>query len=301
MVQNLIEKTFIYLRSILLVILVAGIILNFLLKDFIWPLSGIYYLFPIRVLLFISIIYFFFAFKNKMHLIASVVFFILFFLITLTADSGFIENDLPPKLILWNVARDKTTSEDLTDFITQQKADVYIFIEFDKKKGSEAEKLDLNKLLSSYNLYRLRGNTAISVKKNFEVTRVDSLDDSNNYFNIVESNGIIYAVVDIGSWPFYNRAKPFNMLNQLLTKYDVDIIAGDFNTPFNSIHFEELFHNYNCGDTEMKYGRETWPSFFPLVSLDHILVSKTFKIISYKPEKNCLSDHYPILLNYEGK
>ena len=253
------------------------------------------------MLLLISIVYIVVALKNKIHSIVSAILFILIFLIILTSGSGFIENDLPPKLIVWNVARDNTTSEDITNFVTEQKADVFIFIEFDKKIKEEAKKLDMEELTQEYSLHLLSGNTAILVSKGFEVNRIDSLNDSYNYFNIVESNGIKYAIVDIGSWPLYNRAKPFNMLFQLAKKYDVDIIAGDFNTPYNSVHFDEFFQNYNCGNTEMRSGRETWPSYFPLVSLDQILVSKKFKIINYKPEVYCLSDHYPLFLNFERK
>lgn len=204
-------------------------------------------------------------------------------------------------MVLWNVARDKTTEKDLAEFVIKHESEVYIFIEFDKKKLREAEKLNFDKLLPNYILHRLSGNTAILTESEFELNRIDSLNDYYNYFNIVKSNQIVYAIVDIGSWPFYNRSKPFAMLYQLVKKYDVDIIAGDFNTPYNSVHFEEFFQNYNCGNTEMEYGRDTYPSCFPLVSLDHMLVSKKYNVISYKPEIDCLSDHYPLLLNYDVK
>jgi len=35
------------------------------------------------------------------------------------------------------------------------------------------------------------------------------------------------------------------------------------------------------------------------VSLDNILVSTRFKINKYTPGKNCISDHYPLFLNYQ--
>ena len=296
---NITQTLIKYFRLGLLSVLITGLFLNLILKDLIWPLSGIFYLLPLRLLLLISIIYILFVLKNKIHRIASIILFALILLIILTSGSGFIKNDLPPNLVLWNVARDKTTSEDLANFVAEQKADVYIFIEFDKKKKRDAKKLDFDQLVPNYNVQRLSGNTAILVKNEFKVNRIDSLNDSYNYFNIVESNGIKYAIVDIGSWPLYNRAKPFDLLHQLILKYDVDIIAGDFNTPYNSVHFEEYFQNYNCGNTEMKHGRETWPSCFPLVSLDNILVSTRFKIYSYKPFKGCDSDHLPLQVSYK--
>lgn len=299
---TLIKKSLLdYIRKGSLAVLIIGLFLNLILKDHIWPLSGIFYLLPFRLLLLISIIYVISALKNKIHRIASITLFILILLITLASGSGFIENNLPPNLILWNAARNKTTSEDIADFVNQHEAEVYIFIEFDKKKKREATKFHLDKLLPDHRLHRLSGAMAVIVEEELEFTRIDSLNDGYNYFNIVEANGIKYAIVDIGSWPLYNRAKPFNMLYGLVSKYDVDIIAGDFNTPYNSIHFEKFFQDYNCGKTEFRYNRETFPSCLPLVSLDNILVSKRFKITNYQPEKTCVSDHYSLLLNYQPK
>ncbi|MEN8192423.1 MAG: endonuclease/exonuclease/phosphatase family protein [Bacteroidota bacterium] len=237
--------------------------------------------------------------KNKFHRISSIIIFILIFLIIFNSDSGFIDTDSSAKIILWNSARDKTTTEDIVDFVNGNKADIYLFIEFDKRKKKVAEKHNIDKLLPQYSLNQLSGNMAILVESGNEVTRIDSLDDSYNYFNIVEVSGIKYAIVDIGSWPFYNRAKPFEMLYQLVSKHYVDIIAGDFNTPYNSVHFEKFFQNYNCGITDNKYLRETFPSCIPLVSLDHIFVSTRFKITSYAPIAICKSDHYPLKINYE--
>lgn len=250
-------------------------------------------------MLLISIIYVIFSLNNKVHRIASIISFVLILSILLSSGSGFIENDLPPKLILWNIARDKTTEEDLAEFVIKHQAEVFIFIEFDMKKRSEAKKLNLDNLLPNYRLNRLSGNTAIITKNELEVNRIDSLNDYYNFFNIVESDGIVYAIVDIGSWPLKNRAKPFEMLYKLVSKYNVDIIAGDFNTPYNSVHFGKFFENYICGNTEQKQGRETFPSYIPLVALDHILISTKFKIKNYIPIKSYGSDHYPLQLNYE--
>jgi len=252
---NITKRLLIYFRFGLLSVLITGLVLNLILKDYIWPLSGIFYLLPLRLLLLISIIYVVLVLKSKVHRIVSIILFILILLVILTSSSGFIENNLSPNFILWNTARDKTTSEDLANFVNRHKAEVYVFIEFDSKKRKEANKLDLDEMLHDYRIYRLSGNMAIIVGKGFEVNRIDSLNDSYNYFNIVESNGIKYAIVDIGSWPLYNRAKPFGLLYQLVSKYEVDIIAGDFNTPYNSIHFEEFLLNYNCGNTEIKHGQ----------------------------------------------
>ena len=154
-----------YFRLGLLSVLITGLFLNLILKDLIWPLSGIFYLLPLRLLLLISIAYVVFVLKNKIQRIVSIILFVLILLIILTSRSGFIENNLSPNLILWNVARDKTTSEDLVNFANRHKAEVYVFIEFDKKKMKEAQKLDLDKLLPDYGIHRLSGNMAILIKK----------------------------------------------------------------------------------------------------------------------------------------
>ena len=302
MSYSIIKKSLIdYVRKGFLSIIIIGLFLNLILKDYIWPLSGIYYLLPLHILLALSIIYSFISIGNKLHRNLSILFIALILFILTFTDSGFIESKESAKLISWNIARDRTTSEEVAEFVNKHKAEIFIFIEFDKKSIKNAKKLDLNKLIPEYKIHRLSGNMAILVRDEFSFTRFDSLTDRYNYFNIVKANGIRYAVVDVGSWPLYNRAKPFDMLFDLVTEYKVDIIAGDFNTPYATIHFEKFLENYNCGKSEKPYGRTTWPSYFPFVSLDHILVSKKYKITKYQPEKICVSDHYPLLLSYEKK
>ena len=297
---TLIKKFLIdYFRKGFLTLLITGLFLNLILKDHLWFLSGIYYLLPFKILLFISILYLSVSIKNKIHRILSILITILIVLILTLTGSGFIQSNQPAKLISWNIARDRTASEEIAGFVNRHESEIYIFIEFDKQKKKEAKKLNLNNLLPNYTIHRRSGNMAMMVKSEFEFTRLDSLNDRYNYFNIVEANGIKYAIVDIGSWPFKNRAKPFKMLDDLVLKYDVDIIAGDFNTPYNSVHFDALLQKYNCGNTDFRYHRETFPSCLPLVSLDNILISKRYLITKYQPEKNCLSDHFPLLLNYK--
>lgn len=264
-----------------------------------WPLSGIYYLLPIKLLLLISILYVTISIINKIHKILSLLMLTFLSIMIFIPDSGFIKTNLHPKLISWNVARNTTTSEDILDFVNEHKAETFVFIEFDSEKRSEAKKNNLDKLLPKYDLHLLSGNMAILTKSGSEVAKLDSLTDSYNNFNILECDNILYAIVDIGSWPLYNRAKPFGMLKNLIAKYGVDIICGDFNTPYGSILFRDIFKNYNCGNTDMMNGRDTWPSCFPIVSLDHIFVSKKYKINSYMPITNCKTDHYPLEVNYK--
>jgi len=183
---TIIKKTLMnYVRKGFLAVMIIGLLFNLVLKDHIWPLSGIYYLLPFKLLLFISILYIIVSIKNKIHRILSILFTVLIVLILTFTGSGFIQSDQPAKLISWNIARDRTTSEDIAGFVKQHEAEIYIFIEFDKKKKKEAKKLDLVKLLPNYSVHRLSGNMSMLIRKETEFTRIDSLNDRYNYFNIV--------------------------------------------------------------------------------------------------------------------
>ncbi len=288
-----------YLQYMLLSALLLGASLNVLITDHIWPLSGIFYLLPFKLLLIVSMLYVLVGFKNKFHRMSSLVIAITLTILLSISDSGFIESDSTPNLICWNVARNSTSSEDLAEFVYKHRAETYVFIEFDKNKESEAEKTNINSMLTDYDVHLLSGNMAIITKLGTKVEILDSLTDSYNNFNVVKCDNVVYVIVDIGSWPLYNRAIPFGMLDNLLTDYKVDIICGDFNTPYNSIFFNELENNYISGNTNESFGRETWPSCFPLVSLDHILILNKYTVKNYSAIKICKTDHYPIQLSYE--
>jgi len=271
-----------------------GIIFQLFIKDSLWPSSFIFYFTPFNLLLVISILFFVFAIFFKINRVAATIYLIFIISLLLFNRSGFIENDLEADLICWNVARQKTSSLDILKFVDKNPADSYVFIEYERGISKEG----LPDLLNEYNFINLPGNKVIYTKiDSHEI--IKSFSKGKNNFNIVRMGDKVYLIADVESWPFYNRKRPFEMLYSLLDEYDVDIICGDFNTPYDSVYFDKLREKFNCGITENIYGRSTWPTFFPFASIDHIFISKKYKIKSYDVIDNKLTDHFPLKINFD--
>jgi endonuclease/exonuclease/phosphatase family metal-dependent hydrolase len=85
-------------------------------------------------------------------------------------------------------------------------------------------------------------------------------------------------VVDGQSDPARDRTKMLRDVAKIVRGEDragtpVDVLAGDFNAPGRSLGFDELFQaGYSLAASVSHSWRATWPSFLPLLDLDHVLL-----------------------------
>lgn len=289
------EKYIFLIRPILLTVILVRIFLIFFLKDSIWPISGFYYILPLKILSILLVLFFFTSLMTKSLRILSLVLILFIGSIMITEESGFINSNEDIDLILWNVAREKTSAKNIVDFVESYPSKTYIFIEYDAHQDSRKNKDKITSLIKDYHLFNIPGNISVLSKSN-NVSIVDSIKMYDK-FSVVTIDDKNYLIVDIGSWPFSNRNKSFRIINNLLTKYDIDIICGDFNTPFDSIHFNSILIKYKCGINQKKFGRDTWPTFLPFTSIDHIFVSNKYLIENYSIVNTDLTDHFPLKIS----
>ena len=105
--------------------------------------------------------------------------------------------------------------------------------------------------------------------------------------------------VDLGSSPFYLRAASIRELARLVERVGDQpvIVAGDFNTPLDSVHYQwlrdiglsELFEASGSGYLP------TWPTPIPVLSLDQIWVRRTLKPLACVREWDRHSDHAGVI------
>ncbi|AUS05368.1 hypothetical protein C1A40_07700 [Tamlana carrageenivorans] len=70
------------------------------------------------------------------------------------------------------------------------------------------------------------------------------------------------------------------------------MVLGDFNLPYESLYFKEIKRHFNHWFSSKGNGfRETWSWGLPLLSLDHIWVSKDLEILDSKKLNSLESDH----------
>lgn len=121
-----------------------------------------------------------------------------------------------------------------------------------------------------------------------------------NYITATINQKPVYIMfVDIFADPLLNKEIPLGIIHEFSKKNPVDMLIGDFNTPYESIFFKEYktnfnsFHPYSIG---MTY---TWPIPMPVIEIDQIWLAKSYQPL--KLQKFCYknSDHKLLIAEYK--
>lgn len=110
------------------------------------------------------------------------------------------------------------------------------------------------------------------------------------------------VVADVYSQTFRSRSyQLLDALSKAQGRSDA-IIAGDFNTPGESLFFEPYRAHYRDAlETAGEGFRETWPVGLPLLSLDHLWVGTDWEIVEARSVHRWSSDHKAVLVTVRRK
>ncbi|MEO8351824.1 MAG: endonuclease/exonuclease/phosphatase family protein [Chthoniobacteraceae bacterium] len=100
--------------------------------------------------------------------------------------------------------------------------------------------------------------------------------------------------VDLAASVGFDRSLPFPRLQQILARHAAEdaILLGDFNTPSDSVHFQNLRRHWTNTFDAAGYGyRATWPLPLPVLDLDQIWTHGRVRVIRCAPRFTALSDH----------
>jgi len=280
------------------------ILLHFVLKDSFFFLSILFYATP---LILIIILGFFLAWvyrKNRITLLAMLGLSLFFSFQWFSNYYYFAEKNLKSyktsTLIFWNVAKKPELQLDiLISEIEKSSASIIALVETRHLKNSEVK--ILNKKFPDYNFKRLEDEMLIGVKGKIDSVYNKYVEDSYkfNYINATINNTKAKILIaDVSANIFINKEKPLHEILSFAEANTVDVIVGDFNTPFESVHFKNYrlhytsLHNFSDGFTA------TWPFGVPLLELDQIWLNKKYKPIVLKKEQYLESDHKLLIAKY---
>jgi len=122
--------------------------------------------------------------------------------------------------------------------------------------------------------------------KNVEVSKYGSV-----VINF-ESYGMNFYGVDVAASIDVPRSWELNFVNNAISKTKKTIVLGDFNVPYESKFFNDIKKEFKHAFNEKGSGfRETWFYNIPLLSLDHIWVSKDLEVKKTQKIISWQSDH----------
>jgi endonuclease/exonuclease/phosphatase family metal-dependent hydrolase len=117
----------------------------------------------------------------------------------------------------------------------------------------------------------------------------------------VKGRALRLLQVDVYARPNVSRRAPLSALVSLADSLSDQplIIAGDFNTPRDSVFIDPLrAHHRNAWETAGTHGADTWPWPVPVLSLDQIWSNAALRPLRCETAGNWRSDHLWIQAEY---
>lgn len=266
------------------VIISALLTIHFVLKESSYSNSLNYYSHPLPLIIVAVLLLSIFLSKRKYNLILVAI--LLFIWLGRSFKINFPKavksSDL--EVVFWNASRDNGFQ---TAFLESNSIpDILVLVE---SKKNDLETLQLKN--PTYFFYRVKQEIYIFSKTKVEVL----LDTTSNYKSTVinfKTKGINFYAVDVTGSTDVPRNWELGFVNEVIKKNKKTIILGDFNVPFESKHLKQFKSNFNHAFNEKGNGfRETWFWNLPILSLDHIWVSKDLEILKTQKINTFESDH----------
>ncbi|HUH28357.1 endonuclease/exonuclease/phosphatase family protein [Gelidibacter sp.] len=290
-------KVFRIFRACALIAYALLLLIHFILKDHFQPLQIFFYAFPLPILIFIGCVITVFYYRSKAY-------FTFFIWLTIGLTGIWLNNayvfpraiEIPEdatSVIFWNAANRATLPMAiLTENIKKIQPDIIALSE--TEHASEADIQQLAIAFPAYEFRILEGEMMLGVRGKIKnITYV--LEEHSYDINFVEMqlhNGpLLLAFTDTFQSPTMDKRKTLETVLQLISERKSDLIVGDFNTPYESVHFRNFetdytsFHEYAQGFTA------TWPFGIPLLEIDQIYTAKTLTPILLQKFYYKVSDH----------
>lgn len=271
--------------------------IHFILKDHFQFSQVLFYAFPLPILIVGGLIISILFYRPKLYFISFI--FITLSLTGIWFNSAYILPrtiqipDDATTVIFWNAANRATIHlEVLSKNIKTIQPDIIALVEAENATSDDI--LKLSKEFPAYEFQILEGDMLIGIKGHIKKTTY-KIEEYSYIINFVEAylntGPILIALTDTFQEPTMDKRKTLEMVWQLASQNKSDIIVGDFNTPYESVHFRNFetnytsFHDYGQGFTA------TWPFGIPLLEIDQIFTRKELTPILLQKFYYSVSDH----------
>lgn len=291
------RKTILILRACAVIAYAFLLIIHFILKDHFWIFQIVFYAFPLPLIILLGSFVTLLFHKPKPY-------FIFFICTTLVLTGIWLNNayifrseiEIPKNatsIIFWNAANRATIHLDiLSENIRNTQPDIIALAETENASAEDLQQL--SKAFPAYDFRILEGDMLIGIKGHIEKITY-TVEEYSYSINFVEAQlttgSFLIAFTDTFQSPTMDKRKTLGTILHLVSQRNADIMVGDFNTPYESIHFRNYemdytsFHDYGQGFSA------TWPFGLPLLEIDQIFISKKHTPLLLKKYYHKVSDH----------
>lgn len=292
------------LRILLMVVFFILIVIHFIFKDRFPIVSVIYYACPLPLIiifgLFITLL--FFKQKRLFYSLVTILFAISIYFLNhyFVKPKDDTQSGETSKILFWNVAKNQPLPANiLIKHIRESKPEIVALVEALDVSDNDLKILRLT--FPEYQFQPLEGEMLLAVKGTIGNVVFDSESDVYKYNYVqakIENQSISILIADVYASPLLNKEIPLNIIIETAKKEKVDVLVGDFNTPYESVFFEEYkidfksFHPYSIGMSA------TWPIPIPVIEIDQVWVAKSLQPIKMEKFSYNVSDHKLLIAEY---
>ncbi|WJJ96937.1 endonuclease/exonuclease/phosphatase family protein [Algibacter luteus] len=276
-----------HLSKINVIVIIALLLIHFVIKESTHFFSLLYYTVPLPLI--ICAVIFFSFFQNKKirryNLILASLLLVVWLWRSFKINTSEVIQETDIEIVFWN-ATHKRELEDVFSRV-ENIPDIVVLVEY------HAEELDADKLRFPNYFFYWHSVSEIGVfsKKPINIKSVLVAKDDTAIINF-ETNQLNFYAVDVGSSLNVFRKEQIEFVMKAIKINEKAIVLGDFNLPLESKYLEDIKLNFNNVLTEKGNGfRETWFWNLPLLSIDHIWVSKDLQIVNAEKWSTFKSDH----------
>ncbi len=276
-----------YLKLSLLIPFAFLLLLHFVIKDRGYYLAMLFNVTPIPILIGIGLIISLLLITEKKWLKVSVLTTLFLAIHWIFSYYGFANVPVSSDnnhILFWNIDNRKFIPRDvIKEKISTYNPEIIAFLETKNLSLNETEYL--SEEFPQYSFKSLEGYFVIGIKGDIEFIEYTKLKTITRYNLLkVKINNQIKTIliVDIGVIRHYNRWQDLENILDYGLRNKVDLIVGDFNTPYESMHFKGFKNHYKSFHDVSEGFTATWPKGIPLLELDQIWVDQNIEAISLK-------------------
>ncbi|MCF7559465.1 hypothetical protein L3X39_02360 [Sabulilitoribacter multivorans] len=274
------------LQFINIVIVLSLLLIHFVFKERTYQDSLYFYLFPLPIIILIVLLLSVFLKQRKYNLILAGILLILWlgrsFKIHFSEDLK--ESDM--EVVFWNAAHERGFVEAFQEN-NGIVPDVLVLVEYSRAYNIK----NLTQEYPNYHFYQSESDISIFSKTPIIIKSEVPSKHKSTVINF-ETNEINFYAIDVSGSTDVPREWELTFVDSVVIKDENTILLGDFNVPYESKYLKKIKSNFQHAFNKKGNGfRETWFWNIPLLSLDHIWVSKDLKILKTEKISTFKSDH----------
>jgi len=272
------------LQLINIVVIISLLTIHFIIKEGNHWDTMRFYLFPLPVIIVIVLIASIFLKKWKYNIVLAGLLSIIWLgrSFKIHIPDKIDENDL--EVVFWNASRDNNFEMAFNE--NGGVPDVMVLAESTEKNMDS-----LKNRFPNYYFFKSIRELIIFSKTPIIIESENKSKFGTIVVNFITSDINFYAV-DVQGSTDVPREWGLNYVNEFIKKDNNTIVLGDFNVPFESKYLNKIKKEFQHAFNKKGNGlRETWFYNLPILSLDHIWVSKDLRILKTQKLFTTKSDH----------